>query len=480
MRGLRRLPKTTSPLRPHPPDVWRLASSLARSPYLLVRLGRSLRARSPFVSTAAASLGEVASISLLTLLAGVVLVAACTGGGGTECVKSQECSRGLVCDSGKCIEVTCTGHGECAQPYADTFCWKEIGYCSAIECGKSFPPCPAGQECIGWLCIEAKPDCENSTQCKQPVEKCYKGKCQPVDYCEKNTDCPSGECNLDDQICIELAPDAIIDVIEIEEETREECHPELYVDPTSFLCAPCDEDQDCGCGKGKCIDLGGEGRCSVPCKDGAGCPSGYTCQAEVCKPMGGQCKGCIPPPGCKEGGTTCNFKTGECVARVQWCGACAFDYECGFGNRCYMNADGAVFCAPECGAETFSCPLASGCQIRADGIYICVPTGQDCCYGFECNPCSCKDPTPLCTEDGGCAQCLTNGDCPDEKPICDQTTRTCIANCMDPTPVYWVDPADGKEYCIQCATSLDCPENMLCGTFKNKPETYHQCYEEPQ
>ena len=62
---LRRLPKITSPLRPHPPDAWRLTSSLARSPYLLVRLGRSLRARSPFVSAAAVSLGKAISISLL-------------------------------------------------------------------------------------------------------------------------------------------------------------------------------------------------------------------------------------------------------------------------------------------------------------------------------------------------------------------------------------------------------------------------------
>jgi len=417
-------------------------------------------------------------ISLLLLMT----LGACSGSGEGEegksgCSTSQECARGKVCDGGKCKEVACTGHPDCAKNYDDTFCWSELSICSAIECGGAIGDCPAGFECFMFLCLEAEAECVASTQCRQPAEKCYNSSCVPANYCELDKDCPSNLCDYEEHTCVTSGQE---DVVEdgggqVDPVDIQDCDPEDYEDPFSYLCAPCGSDAECGCGQGTCVTIGDGDFCSTPCEEGKDCLGGYACQDEVCKPMGGQCKGCIVPPGCEGAKETCNFKSGECMPESPWCALCNFDYECGVGNRCHMDSAGSIYCAPECDAKTFSCPLGAGCQIRDDGIMICEPTGAECCYGLGCDTCACEAPTPVCTEDGQCVQCLTNGDCFPGKPVCDPETLTCIIQCLPPNPVYWVDPETGTEYCVECAKSLDCPAGMLCGTFKNDPN-YHKCY----
>ena len=56
-----------------------------------------------------------------------------------------------------------------------------------------------------------------------------------------------------------------------------------------FLCLECLDDGDCGAAvNARCIPFGEERRCTVEC-DGAGCPSGYSCQDGYCLPTSGSC-----------------------------------------------------------------------------------------------------------------------------------------------------------------------------------------------
>ncbi len=407
------------------------------------------------------------------------------------CVTSLECPRAKVCEGETCMSAECASHAECAITYSGTFCWTgydaatpDAGVCAAIECkeGSQDLKCPAGFNCLKFLCFEGEPDCTANTDCKQPAEKCYNNNCVLKDYCELDTDCPSNDCDLEEHTCVApVEPDVIEDLEE--EDIVLDCEPEDFDGPTSFLCAPCSNNGECGCGQGICTDIGGANGCSIPCGEideetTVVCPSGYICQSDLCKPLGGSCKGCMEPPGCEAKNEVCNFKDGECIIKTNWCGPCTFDYECGFGSRCNLSADGAsTYCAPECDTENFSCPLASGCEIREDGLLICVYNNAECCYGVNCEQeCFCEAPTPVCTEENECVQCLYNGHCPPGKPICDPESHSCIIQCVAPTPIFWVDPETGAEYCVECAKSLDCPPGMLCGTFKNDLETYHKCY----
>ncbi len=431
----------------------------------------------------------------LILLAVLVLFGCSSGGdgGNTSCTTSADCPRAKVCDGSKCKAVSCTAHPECALNYSGTFCWlgydadnPAAGVCSWIECkeGSQDKKCPAGYECYMFLCFEGKPECESSSQCKQPAEKCYNNQCVLKDYCELDADCPSGQCTLEEHTCVPPEEPDVID--DPGPDVTTPCDPKDFTDPVSYLCAPCTTDADCGCGEGSCVTDGESGFCSTPCGVfGEGedekkifCPSGYMCQDDVCRPLGGSCKGCILPPGCTAKNEVCNFKSGECQPKVSLCGPCQFDYECDFGNRCLLSADGSfTFYAPECNPDNFSCPKASGCEIRDDGLLVCVYNNKDCCYGVSCEEeCLCEEPTPVCDENFECVQCLYNGHCPPGKPVCDLETNTCIIQCLPPTPVYWVDPETEIEYCVECAKSLDCPPGMLCGTFKNDPTTYHKCY----
>lgn len=448
----------------------------------------------------------------------VLLLVACGnkdgGGENTACTISDDCIRGKACVDKKCKKVECAGHAECAKVYKNTICvtgltppdpsvevsdfcsfdpygyeecWlanspddPSVGVCSSIECGAQFGECAAGTECANFICIPAKAQCTTSSECKQPAEKCYSGQCMLANYCELDEDCPSNQCNTEASACTPL-PQGDVTEFKGDEEDVYDCDPADFEGPLSYLCAPCSNDGDCGCGQGVCTEIGEETFCSLACEALVDCPSGYKCMSDFCKPMGGACKGCIQPPNCEMADGACNFKTGECQAKVDWCLPCTFDYECGFGNRCHLTEKQEVFCAPECDAETFSCPLGSGCEIRDDGLMICVYNGSTCCYGLGCEEtCFCEQPTPVCDQDGQCVQCLVNAQCPPGKPMCDQTTNTCMIQCMPPNGVYWVDPETNLEYCIECAKSKDCPAGYLCGTFKNDPETYHMCYPAPE
>lgn len=419
---------------------------------------------------------------LLVIVTVILALAACSGNSGgsaTPCTYSVECKRGQICDPAAdvCVSVSCNVDSECGATFTNTLCWSDQGLCTAMECGiPGVPGCDPGEKCEDFLCRSQAAVCNSNSQCKQPAEKCLNGQCVPVAWCKADEHCTSGQCDIENKTCMAIGDDVVIpDVVE-DAPVDMGCTPDPEAKLKDFLCASCASDADCGCGVGQCIEMPNGTFCSVPCQGAPDCPSGYSCVSSMCKPMGVQCKGCMQPPGCAPKVEVCDFKTGSCMASVAWCAPCTFDYECGFGSRCWPDSEGLSFCAPECDADNFSCPLASGCEIRIDNVMVCVSNVLPCCYGKLCDTCTCEAPTPICLDDGGCAQCVTSADCPPGKPICNAGTHLCVIQCIDPTPVYWVDPETTKEYCVECATSKDCPDGMYCGTFKNKPETYHKCY----
>lgn len=406
------------------------------------------------------------------------------GGGATKCTNSTGCERGTVCVDGGCKEVACAGHVECAQGVEDgTFCWSGVGLCTAVECSTvGGILCAEGFECIEFLCLEPEAECEGNWDCAQPAEKCLRSMCVDRDFCEIDEDCHGGYCVTADQSCEyyppdTIAPDGGADAIG---DAGPSCPlPDPPPTLAELLCLPCDMADECSCAPGHCLDLDGATVCMSLCESAWDCPSGYTCKAGYCDPMGVGCVGCVVPEGQCPGDQACDFGSGSCGAATGWCEACTFDYQCGAGSRCATaKSGGGSECVPECSHDGFKCPLGSGCNPREDGVFVCLSLGVSCCYGPDCDNCPCQAPTPFCLDDGSCAQCLVNTDCPLDHPVCNPATHSCELACAGLKPVYWHDPGTGMEQCVECLNSLEhCPPGWYCGVDEEDPETYHICYE---
>ncbi len=425
----------------------------------------------------------------LLILALLVSTASCDGGkdgggGSTKCANSTGCTRGTVCVDGACKEVSCTGHVECAQGVEDgTFCWAGPGVCTAVECSTvGGILCAEGFECIDFLCLVPEAECAGNWDCKQPAEKCIRSACVDRDFCEIDEDCDGGSCVTATQTCQYYPPDIIEPDagVDVTEDTGTACP---VPDPTptlaELLCRPCDLSDECSCAPGHCMDLDGAAVCMSACESAWDCPSGYTCKQGSCDPMGVGCAGCVLPEDHCGPDEACDFGSGICGPSTGWCASCTFDYQCGAGNRCAAaKSGGGSECVPECSHEGFKCPLGSGCNPREDGVFVCLSLGVACCYGPDCDNCPCQAPTPFCLDEGGCAQCLVNTDCPIDHPVCNPGTHSCELACGGLKPVYWHDPESGLEQCVECLNSLeDCPPGWYCGVDEEDPETYHLCYE---
>jgi hypothetical protein len=98
-------------------------------------------------------------------------------------------------------------------------------------------------------------------------------------------------------------------------------------------------------------------------------------------------------------------------------------------------------------------------------------TGTESCVDSMCepgagDPCTGDNATPFCDEDNEtCAECLADGDCPDDGqyctgvPACDDGWCGFTGNpCGDGTPVCDED----NNTCVQCLTDGDCGETEWC------------------
>jgi hypothetical protein len=349
-----------------------------------------------------------------------------------------------------------------------------VNVCTSVECSSGMP-CQDGYVCKDFLCDPKEIECEGNYQCAQPAEKCLEGECVGRNYCEEDNDCDNGFCIEEEKTCEYYEEfDTIVGVDGVDGGNL--CAPKDPVPaPLEYLCKPCDVGNPCSCNPGECVTYTKGDYCASACTDSGQCPSGYTCDKKRCRPLGLGCGGCVGPDEPCDVGKTCDFGSGNCITKKKQCDPCASDYQCGPDFRCGSKDGLTSLCMPECSA-TYQCPVGSSCETRADGVLVCIHKSKDCCYGSNCNTCTCESPTPICFE-SGCVQCLVNTDCPNNHPVCNLTLHNCELYCQSPTPVYWIDPDTKIEQCVQCTNSAeDCPLGYFCGTDKKIPSTYHKCY----
>lgn len=326
-------------------------------------------------------------------------------------------------DDDGCLAV---GEGaECTRLIDGTFC--------TIGCDGE-GACPAGYRCVFGRCTPAGARCGG----------CATSRCAAEQRCNLNT----GECE-------DLA-------------TR---------------CASCRSDDDCGEGLG-CTRLG-LARFCLPACDPDGCPEGFVCNDERCRPASGICDACGGCAGalpvcdlasrqCVQcgGGTPCAeplicSEEGACVepapgqdcrsdldcrqelhplCHEQRCVACRDEAECAAGHACVQGECVVVPCAGVSCQQGAACDPATQRCLRPDGEPGCR-AAEDCAGdGLRCNEETgqCYQRDQRCDPDGLLSVCAPGGLCgPD--PFDDQRT---VCSCLFEDPTDLFEP--NEEHLVPC------------------------------
>ncbi|GAB4299422.1 MAG: hypothetical protein Kow0090_14850 [Myxococcota bacterium] len=222
--------------------------------------------------------------------------------------------------------------------------------------------------------------------------------------CESDGDCPTGhKCDIDG---------------------TKTC----YIFAERSLCAPCDNDKQCGEGN-KCLAIqhtGGatERVCGRACSSDNPCPKTYYCGQGQCYPCDAE--------NCDKS----EDRGGSCSLGKKACSPCSANNECGGPNDfcVYDRMTAKGYCATDCSRgqkcdEGFTCKDLS--RTMGLGVKQCVPKSGICEGGFcnfdeECGPGRlCKifegDETGRCepTDDGNvCEPCLNNEQCGGSDDYC--------------------------------------------------------------
>ncbi|WP_146649031.1 hypothetical protein [Labilithrix luteola] len=111
-------------------------------------------------------------------------------------------------------------------------------------------------------------------------------------------------------------------------------------------------------------------------------------------------------------------ETVRACLRRDYCAPCTADFDCGQGQHCVGDADGAGFCTNEC-SQGKNCPSDAVCADIGIGPKVCFPRAQRCVGdGSLCSPCR-SDAD--CGEDGACVQ----GPYTTERSCAKKSTITC-------------------------------------------------------
>ncbi|MBP7126048.1 hypothetical protein KBD49_06760 [Myxococcota bacterium] len=359
----------------------------------------------------------LAGMAALAAVAGLV---ACDGGGDTKCSVSEDCAKGLVCQSQKCVERLCNGIADCNGNdicVDGTLVGKDpnFRYCTARQCTEEGAACAeAGTICQGGLCVPGTP-VNDVIETDTPVEDTAR-------------------------------PDVV-----------EDTGTDTFVPPvTRGDCKPCTGDGDCG-ENAKCLPVGATKHCLATCQTDGDCPASYICYASStatknCLPVSYNCVACAYE-GCATEGQTCDFVSGNCKDAKGLCDKCTYDFDCGKGFRCFKTAGTATgACVPECSASA-GCTDATNftCGATEKGVMLCQPKVSDQCGG-------CPKETPFPAGDGQtCYQCLNNSHCDvAKKEVCDTGSHTCVSQGVD-CGTGLIKCNDGS--CKQCCQDSDCANN---------------------
>jgi|GEM_PF-1340841 len=481
-----------------------------------------------------------------------------------QCSADVPCPAGMTCKDGECVEDQkgCWSDQDCGQgEQCNTWDYCGVPYDCAggadclIACQGMCEPkphegcnadseCAAGQHCEV-TCLTVDCDCDPSwANCNCPEDYCegtcvdddpwqgcssdddcganeycgcgygpYPGmpngivcalQCMPKPYeCSSDSDCESGQCNLEVCEAIDCDSDGNAWDCGSGEACWGYCEPETKpydcssnADCASGVCEfvvcaggaaadpmPCEPDEAGNCAQppppeecwGYCTDPG-----PMECGPNGECPDGYTCGCGtpnypaagdpagiMCYPM------CIPDePACSNNydcaaGQAC--VNGVCVMAD---GQCESDADCGYGQHCeptpcpampctYDPATGESWCPP-CYGQCVDDPTGGDCSKDADcvegqfcAVDYCVTACPSCIPGAECPPCethcfgTCKDQEwpQECNTNADCdagesCQCTSNPACPE----CD----ACFFQCLP-------DNNTGE-----CSSDSDCGDGQAC------------------
>lgn len=273
------------------------------------------------------------------------------------------------------------GEGATCTPIGNTG-----SFCTSACAGAD--DCPAGYTCLANVqqCVPANYDCS----------LCPARPCQGGDVCDVAT----GACVAPSQVCEECTDDS-------------RCAPGL-----------------------RCDQAGGRSVCLSDCAGGGGCPDGYACEGDLCRPEGGACDAC---------NGACQGLTPVCLQAEGRCVECDALNPCGGDLVCDLETNACVEQGGDCG---------------------CVQD-RDCeaCLGL-----------PICFG-GRCVQCLDDSECP-PRFACNENQQCIRAPCrgVQCQAGAMCDPAQGV--CVNqmgqpaCTSPQDCalPDTMGCNVNTG------QCY----
>lgn len=243
---------------------------------------------------------------------------------------------GLQCGSGTTL--TCAATEVCLQGLCYERC-SDSNPCGALETCSSEGVCVAGTHDGGRPPDAGPPDPCTAAMCMAPTAACRRGICLACDGSAPG-ECGGASpiCNVGRGTCVPFGP---------------------------RVCGPCNSDLDCeapGGPVGRCIERSApeptERVCLPTCEGGALCPTGFSCEADVCVPRtgNGSCTGmvaalddmpCAADSDCAPAGATFTdgLFTGAC-ADPTMTGTPTCHYPCGIAEDCPAGFSG-------CGADFF-------------------------------------------------------------------------------------------------------------------------------
>ncbi len=317
-----------------------------------------------------------------------------------QCGSNAQCSGTTpICNAaGTCVK--CDGDLGAATPAACTTAiapacltaGAKLGACvecsgaNATLCKNQKPVCDTTAN----LCVQ----CNTNAQCTGP-----NGVCNTVAHvctlgCTTDANCTMAApaCKTPDDFCVQCTAT-----------NKTACVGATPVcDVANNTCVGCNTGVDCPGGTPVCDPV--TRTCTADCKLSSQCPG----DAPVCDPVTKHCVGCVTIADCKEPTPICNTVTHMC------------------GTDCTKSSE-CPGSAPICNPATKKCV---DCTSNTDcpAGQICNTTTNKC--GTDCSKSSeCPGDAPICDpKNHQCVGCVDDTSCPATAPLCDGTTRKCVAD----------------------------------------------------